>query len=292
MVTHDQFFNDHFGKNRNDTSVLFTRHDVHPPGETRGVALVIHGLNLCPDKMEALIKLLNSNRIDVISLSLRGHGSNFKHHPGIIEKNARLRAFKKVSYNLWLKETCKAYHVAQKLSVNKRVPLFFVGFSLGGLLGTDLFVRNAGVRFDRMVLLAPALDIRFIHYAAKIFYPFPGFVIPSLSPKQYRANKGTTIAAYHSLFDAVKHFKENINSRLNIPTIVFIDRQDEMVSHKGLQNIIKTSHFDRWTIRYIQKVTSETTLKPHHLIIDEPSVGKTTWEKMKHEIIAHLLNGQ
>jgi hypothetical protein len=41
-----------------------------------GVALVIHGLNTRPDKMESIIAKLNDFGIDCLNLSLRGHGEN------------------------------------------------------------------------------------------------------------------------------------------------------------------------------------------------------------------------
>ena len=287
MSTHTHLSYDHFGETGDDVS-LYTRHYTHHRDEIKGIALIIHGLNLAPRKMETLIHFLNTNRIDVISLSLRGHGSNFESLTGLNEKTARIRAFKNVSYNLWLKETREAYRVAQKLSLSKNVPLFFVGFSLGGLLGTDLISSDKQYRFDKMVLFAPALNIHPVHYSVKIFYPFSGLVIPSLCPEEYRSNWGTTIAAYHSLFDAVEHFNQNINSGLNIPTIVFIDKKDELVSFKGLRRIIKTGNLDQWKMYDIRKVKSETDVKYHHLLIDEHSVGKTTWKQMEQKIINHF----
>jgi len=39
--------------------------------ENKGVALVVHGLNLKPERMESIIADLNDERIDVLNLSLR-----------------------------------------------------------------------------------------------------------------------------------------------------------------------------------------------------------------------------
>ena len=44
------------------------------PESLQGVALVIHGLNLRPKKMSTIIDNLTRAGIDVLSLSLRGHG--------------------------------------------------------------------------------------------------------------------------------------------------------------------------------------------------------------------------
>ena len=81
----------------------------HSREETKGVALVIHGLNLRPDKMQTIISVLTGSGIDVLRLSLRGHGENYTHHADIDEEQARLEAFKAVSFPLWLNEAYLAY---------------------------------------------------------------------------------------------------------------------------------------------------------------------------------------
>jgi hypothetical protein len=80
---------------------------THNLDEIKGVALVIHGLNLRPDKMQPIISVLTESGIDVLGLSLRGHGENYTHHAGIKEDQARLEAFKAVSFPLWIKELKK-----------------------------------------------------------------------------------------------------------------------------------------------------------------------------------------
>ena len=109
------------------------------PENSKGVALVIHGLNLKPDKMDSIITLLTQFDIDVLKMSLSGHGKNYtpKIHTGT--GRARMETFKRVSFRLWREETYKAYDIAEKMSREKSVPLFLVGYSLGGLMGVDLF---------------------------------------------------------------------------------------------------------------------------------------------------------
>ena len=80
----------------------------------KGVALVIHGLNLRPDKMEPIISLLTHSNLDVLNLSLRGHGSNYLHKKGEDDGKARLEAFKTVSYELWIDEVYYAYRHAKE----------------------------------------------------------------------------------------------------------------------------------------------------------------------------------
>jgi hypothetical protein len=74
-----------------------------------GVALVVHGLNLNPDKMEAIIKILTLASIKVLLLSLSGHGDNYVR---IENKNpvvSKMETFKRADYNVWKAETVSAY---------------------------------------------------------------------------------------------------------------------------------------------------------------------------------------
>ncbi|MFC1789078.1 hypothetical protein ACFLZE_04095 [Thermodesulfobacteriota bacterium] len=90
------------------------------PDKINGVALVIHGLNLRPVKMESIVTLLTDSGIDVLSLSLRGHGQNYFHEVDVDSSEARMEAFKNVSYKLWMDETHRAYGHARKRSDEKK----------------------------------------------------------------------------------------------------------------------------------------------------------------------------
>ena len=46
-------------------------------GAPRGVALVIHGLNLKPERMQPLANELRRWGITVVLCALRGHGENY-----------------------------------------------------------------------------------------------------------------------------------------------------------------------------------------------------------------------
>jgi pimeloyl-ACP methyl ester carboxylesterase len=272
----------------NDNSVQWFQAEAAQ--KISGVALVVHGLNLRPDKMESVITVLTNSGMDALNLSLRGHGNNYSRERNISEAKARIRSFKTVSHGLWVDEVRQAYHQARRQSDQQGVPLFFLGYSLGGLIGADLLASYTDVRFDRMVLFAPALSLYATHHFMKLLSPFPRLVIPNLFFKAYRANYGTPVAAYASLFEAFDHFKKNISPKLNIPTLVFIDRQDELVSYRGLKRFIDNERLDQWRFHSIQKRKSSAEEKMRHLIIDEPSVGREIWQEMRIAIVKHLLH--
>ena len=255
-----------------------------------GVALVIHGLNNRPGKMESIIAEMNAFGIDCLNLSLSGHGENYSDLNHTESADARLETFKSVTYPLWKTEAYQAYQRVERRSKWHAVPLFFVGFSMGGLLGVDLLASNPSVKFDKMVLFAPAIKMHQRNSLLKILSPFPSIVIPSMAHKSYLANDGTPIAAYNALFEMYAHLENNLNpEKINIPTIVFIDEEDELISFSGLQYMVRDQNLDQWKIHPVKKDKAATKIKMHHLIIDEASVGKIMWQEIVDVTITHFL---
>ena len=260
------------------------------PEATKGVALVIHGLNLRPEKMQAIISVLTESGIDVLRLSLRGHGENYTHQAGIDHDQARLEAFKVVSFPLWMNEAYLAYTQVRKRAAQKKVPLFFVGFSLGGLIGLDLFASQPEVHYERMVLFAPAIKLHSFHYLARILSPFSRLVIPSLTPDSYLSNKkGTPVAAYNALFEGLQQFEKHVNDRINVPTLIFIDAEDEFIPVRALKELIDEKKLDQWKLYILEKEATADQDTFHHHIIDESSTGKAVWQEMMKTTITYLL---
>ncbi|MDH3883646.1 MAG: lysophospholipase, partial [Desulfobacterales bacterium] len=201
------------------------------------------------------------------------------------------QAFKSVSYQLWRTETYQAYQQVKKRSKRYGTCLFFVGFSMGALLGVDLFTSNPHIKFDKMVLFAPALKMHKRNFLLKTMSPFEGLVVPSFAPASYRANKGTPMAAYNALFEASKHFEKHPDPKINVPTVVFIDKQDELISFSGLQNMIRKLNLDQWNLHPVKKDQTATEIEMHHILIDEAAVGKHMWKEIVDTTITHLLYG-
>lgn len=252
------------------------------------VALVMHGLNLKPSKMFSIIEQLTNSDIEVFNCSLSGHGDNYSHQSGLSSVDARLESFKRVSYEVWRNETHIGYRQTYLRSMELgNVPIFFVGFSLGGLMGCDLFATLPDARFDRLVLFAPALKIRKYSYTLRLLSPFPYFIFPSAAPEDYRCNRGTSIAAYSALYTAIANLAKHMTNKLNVPTLVFVDQQDELVSYKGIKRMVEQENLTQWSLCSIQKESSAGK-QYHHLIIDDSAVGYTVWKKMTGMMMKHL----
>jgi len=256
--------------------------------KNKGVALVVHGLNLQPERMHSIIAELNDAGIDVLNLSLRGHGNNYLKNINVSVDEARLDSFRTVTYGLWLDEIYNAYLKVKERASKKRVPVFFIGYSLGGLMGCDLILSHPDVFYDRMVLFAPSFNITLESYLLKALMPFPNIVIDSLSPISYRANEGTPMAAYQALFEAVEYFEKNINDALNQPSIIFIDEKDEFISYSKLKHMIVNKNLNRWQIHMVRKDHGMEEKISHHLIIDKASVGENMWKQIRSALKKHL----
>lgn len=242
-----------------------------------GVALVIHGLNVRPDRMQPLVDCLNEAGVDCLSLSLHGHGDNYTRLPGLDAGAARLESFRRVTYALWRDETAAAYAIARARADALDVPLLFSGFSLGGLMGCTLAATDAGVRFERMILFAPALAVRPWSRLPLLLRRRPRYVIRSRAPQRVQANPGTPVAAYIAHFDALAAFAAADLRRLRAPALVYVDRADELVSAAGLQRI--AARLPGWTLAHVRK-SGDARGEPHHLLIGEQAVGADAWRSI------------
>ncbi len=245
------------------------------------VALVIHGLNVNPLCMDPLAQELNSWGVATLRCTLSGHANSLP------AGEARLASLRQVTYGLWRGEADAAYRMAAQQAERRNVPTMLVAFSLGALIGCTALLRSTDMGFARLVLFAPALRIRRRSGILQLLSPWPQLVIPSLSPAAYRANSGTPLAAYNALFAAQRDFEQLAGPRLNVPTLVFADPRDEMVSYPGLRQLIAQHDLTQWQLQPVHKAPDANT-HYHHLLIDRKSVGEAAWRQMMAQMRGHL----
>ena len=259
----------------------------------KGVALVIHGLNMRPARMQPIIDNLTQHGIEVLSLSLRGHGENYARRDDMDSEAARLESFKAVSYPVWTAEAYLAFSLAKKRAQQAHLPVFLTAFSTGGLIGLDLMASNQDVHFDKAVLLAPAISLRAIIYLQRVLSPFPNLVIPSLADDDYLSNtEGTPVAAYNALFEALYHFEKTAGPKLNIPTLIIIDKQDEFIPLGGLKDLAEKHQLDKWQFYIVHKEGEMASGTFHHHIIDAATAGEGVWQDMMSAAVRHLLGNK
>jgi hypothetical protein len=112
-----------------------------------------------------------------------------------------------------------------------------------------------------------------------------------MAPKTYLANhKGTPIAAYNALFDGLNRFNKHAGQQLNVPTLVFIDAQDEFIPSEKLKNLVAEKNWNQWQFYMVEKDESAHEDTFYHHIIDASATGETAWQNMMAAVVDHLLD--
>ncbi len=241
--------------------------DHYPAAErTKAITMVIHGLNLKPAAMLAFIHWLNRRGSAVYLVKLSGH---FEHSLPI----------SKVTSATWKEEVLAGYAVARLASIRHAVPLYFLGYSLGALLGqTMMTLSNGGISFEKQVLIAPAIALRRRCNLLKLLFFLPGIQqLPSYSPKEYKANASLPLLVYKILFAHLHALHRSGFRASNIPTLVFIDPKDELISIRKLQSCVTAFQLTQHTIILLGSDRQGRKGTFHHQILDEATMGPENW---------------
>lgn len=249
----------------------------------RGVVLVVHGLNLKPSKMGSpdadgtLVHLLLAAGWHVYRVTLHGHAG------GVEEMRSVTRAD-------WLRGAYTQYNEAKAHAETARLPLYLLGFSLGALVYEVLMHEEPPVRFDKAILFSPALAIRPAAKSLLWLSPFSGdsAIIPSASPSAYRAQSGASIAAYKAVFGMEEELCAASFRNCDIKTIVFIDKDDEMISAGLLRERIARYKLTNWTIHEISASGGVIRPRYHHLLVDASCVSAAVWQYIGQTITGFL----
>ncbi len=242
----------------------------------KAIALVAHGLNLRPSKMDSLVEVLTEENIEVLRISLGGHRGSKRE--GLFN-----------SHQGWRNEFQAHYCLALKKASKESLPIYYLGFSLGALIGLDFLNTQDFHHIKKMVLISPASDV---HWYSKI----PGKLgwiggrisLPSKNLKEYRSQPSTSLASYKSMKLSQESLEDmNINS-LNIPTLIYVDPDDELVSLKKIKDRISKNSLDHWKLSTISNEGSTLKKTYHHLIVDRPSMGPKVWDRVTTDIKNHF----
>jgi esterase/lipase len=231
----------------------------------KAAALVIHGLNTKPERMIPIIDILMKNGISALNLALTGHR-------GIPAEIIH------VSREIWKQEITRGFEFVHAYADRKHLPVLFTGFSLGCAAGLDTACTGDTPLFDYALLFAPALTVRWYTHCVKMCSVFGGgFLLPSKTPPAYRANNGTSVAAYNTLFCHIRTIRKADCESINVPCLCFIDPADELISYTRLLSFVQEKEIYNWNIIPITKDNSTAKETYHHLIIDRESTGEKTW---------------
>lgn|GEM_PF-16589 len=243
----------------------------------RGVAVVAHGLNLLPSRMDALANVLAESGYTVVRAALSGHGGN-------------LATYRKVTRGRFLGDMHAAVCAGDSMAREKGIPLVLVAYSLGALVAQDLVNTPAFTRspFASQVLFAPAITVKAFTQTVRALSFAPWLQLPSLGFDGYKAASGATIAAYNALFDARSALLDGTLAHSRVPTLVFMNEGDELVSMSGLRDFIKDRELTTWTLEAIDKSGHSQPWRMNHMVIDSASMAATEWARVTQRMLGFL----
>lgn len=255
-------------------------HEEPQKGPVKAVVILAHGLNLRPQKMDGWSQILSRHGAQVIRFALYGHTGDEAH-------------MQTVTSDVWRAQFDEVMKIAKIRAEEDDVPIYFIGFSLGALIGLEWLSRKPaefGDGFNRMVLIAPAVSVPwYSRFAIKMLSVFgKGLMLPSRSPEDYRANKGTSVAAYQALFAMKDSLEHNNYRNANIDTLVLIDRHDELVDSGDIRELITKERLGNWKLQMVDNRFAYTNYGFRHLLVDEDAIGKELWQNLSGLVLKHF----
>lgn len=235
----------------------------------QAVTVLVHGLNNHPGVLTDLADFLTGNRSAVLLVTLTGHNEDKK-------------ALRDIKKEQWFNDLKSAYQMAREKSEPDNL-LYFIGYSIGALI--NLNVLSETITYDKMVLLAPAIAPRWTLYLAKPIYRlWGGFPIYSIVPPGYGVHSYLPAIVYKLIFDLISSLEKKSYQYANLPVIVIVDQEDEVVSLSKLRKLITRFKLSHWRILILdsEEVVKET--KYHHLIINKRAMGRKNWQNLTSEI--------
>ncbi len=260
-------------------------------GERRAVVLSIHGLNQHADALSSLTGALRAQGATVVSLRLRGH----TRATGAPSAADALPAWRSVQWTDWQDDWTAGARVAADLAQQAGVPLNFLGYSLGSLVHVhQLANADAHVQFNAQVLLAPALRVQTYAHIVRLLQPLgAGFLIPTFVPEPIRSHPSTSVAAYRALFDLHERLNHIAKpDALRIPTLVAMDRADEVVSASRIEQwAAKHGLLSSWQFEWLTKDRETAISRRAHYVTDPQALGVRTHERLTNRLCGVLVPG-
>jgi esterase/lipase len=252
------------------------------PASPSQIVVLIHGLNLKPERMDEIAQFLAENNRTVLRLSLTGHR--------LLEDGTR-EPMQDVTRALWLKETTAAVAEARRLAHASGITYSLAGFSLGGALVWDYLagVTDQDNPPGKVLMIAPAIAAKWYARASRFLAFMPNLTIPSLSPAEFRAHRGTTVGGYLALLEIIQNVKNITAIGGSFPVTVIANPDDELVTFQELASPPFSVQFNRYEVIPFKKEKAPAIDKlPFHLLVDSNSMTPGDWEKFKALLLIHL----
>lgn len=239
----------------------------------RGSVLVSHGLNNRPEIMTDLIAELAADGLDVLRVALPP------------ECGDRSRAAARIEEG-WLEAIGRGF---EELSSRPTELRYALGYSLGAVLTLAWLDACASCDLEAMALIAPPVELKWLAKRVRLLTPFRhwGMYVPSMAPKQYRQRSRVSLASYRALLNmtAATRTLARRDFFAEVPTVVFVSRQDEFVSYRGVVDWVGANRLDAWSVVPVEPSGDRSRFRDHLLVLPEYA-GEGPWRGMVDQIRA------
>ncbi|PWJ41873.1 serine aminopeptidase domain-containing protein [Sediminitomix flava] len=249
------------------------------------ICLLVHGMNNSTEALSPLSEHLQKMlKAHMLIVQLSGH-----------EQKVLMAG--KIKRNFWEEDLVQAYEQIEEFQYEhifeERLPVYFFGYSLGGLLQLLLQMEHPDLKVDKQIFFAPACFLRTnivrLDSLPQILDSLP---IPSLAPDRVRNTYFVPFQFYRFLFESVKEFELRTDEIPNTPTLVFCNPEDEAISIKKAHSFIDQPHLSNWKLEQVHAVGKTKRKKWQHLIIDPETMGDSEWDRMMKLILDFLGQNQ
>lgn len=250
-----------------------------PKMPPRSLTVIVHGLNLNPARMDSIAKTLCEAGSLVARVALTGHRGDDS-------------AFKNVTREIWIQDVHEALLAAKTRLKNHKIPLHFVGFSLGAVLlleHTQTF-RDSELIPEKQILISPSLGLKpFLTLMVELQKFLPSsFGTVGYGFKTFRAVNFLPLQGYRALFDVMDSVIGAPLPHLEVPTLVILHPKDDVLSFKAISSLLKKNQAEKWEMWIPDNSECKMRFKYNHMVIDEETLGRKGWREMKRAMLAHF----
>lgn len=239
----------------------------------RGVVLVGHGLNIRPEVMSGLVDVLVDEGFHCLCIGYLHEGATGRTSPAQVAER-------------WLGTFTAAHAEASERFPD--LPVHVLGYSLGALLPVVALDADAALAVESMVLIAPAVALTRLASLVRSLTPLAntGAALPTATPAALRSRSWTPLSDYAALLDLLERVETlGHPERLGaVPTTVVLDRRDELVSARGVEDWLARNRLTGWATTEVTGRVRPRGTSPHLLVV-EAALGTPAWQRLLDDVV-------
>ena len=236
--------------------------------------LCTHGLNQNPQALSPLLK-------DMAALGFKPYLLHLPGHAGETD-------FSDLTAESYLQSFNDSYNYLKQEHESK---IYFLGYSFGGLIGAYQF---ESCPFEKMVLIAPALELHRYTLLIKPFLPYISRVRsvalgnPEMESRYRYHEKGVPAEVYSSFFSIYSRYQKKENESLKEASVLMMAHpRDELVSHRKLRRWVARN--TEWVFHSLDNREAKFR-RYNHLCFDSNTLGNKSYQFLLKEIEKFLVD--